>query len=76
MIPDPMIANPQVSIRIVSSLNDKIEIIDNLDITECLKESVLMPYLEAIWKSLLLQSESMCVGVKLYPFLEVFIFLT
>ncbi|MDR3548983.1 MAG: hypothetical protein P4M11_12100 [Candidatus Pacebacteria bacterium] len=63
-----------VNLQVVPGSEDKIKLIDGLELSPYLETRVLLPYLEALWKSLCFHSESNVVGVRRSAFLEVTVF--
>lgn len=50
-----------------------IELVDNMEIPEKLKETMLLPYLKSIYESLILRTNEKDKGLPLYAFVEVII---
>ena len=63
--------DPAVNIKIRGEDMCQLELIDNLELTEEVKEQHLIPYLSALWEDLVSRSSNSAKGVRKYVFVDV-----
>ncbi len=68
---EPLTVNTAVNMQLVEGRADQIRLIDGLELTAHMRDHVLLPYLEALWKSLGFQSDARTLGVRRSAFIEV-----
>lgn len=63
--------NPAVNLKISAEQTDKLELIDNLEISAVFKSQNLIPYLTSLWESLSARSLNPQEGLPKFAFTEV-----
>lgn len=63
--------NHSVNLKISPEQSDRLEMIDNLEISAAFKSSHLIPYLSSLWESLVVRSKNSQEGLPKFVFTDV-----
>lgn len=65
---------PSLSLRLDLENTEKIEVVDDTDLTDKFKKTILSPYLSDLYEDLVSRTDNPKMGIPKTTFLEVFCF--